>query len=85
MLYDHLGDKWLAVGRDEGDDAELLWRLLAAAPRQDGRSAFTAAQFDAASLEGASGFGGATSRGAAVVDRPVLTGALRLWETVWAQ
>ena len=43
--------------------AQLLVRLLAAAPRDDNRPTFTAARFDRASFEGQASFDGASFRG----------------------
>jgi hypothetical protein len=46
-----IGAEGTVDARGVSINAQLLWRLLAAAPRQNDRPAFTAAQFDQASFQ----------------------------------
>jgi uncharacterized protein YjbI with pentapeptide repeats len=74
----------MRIGAEGGVDAsgvvisaELLWRLLAAAPREDDRPAFTSAHFERATFQGGVRFADVIFQGEARFDRARFQGEVR--------
>jgi uncharacterized protein YjbI with pentapeptide repeats len=72
-----IGAEGTVDARGVSINAQLLRRLLAAAPRQDDRPAFTAAQFDQASFQDGARFHETSFQGVAVFDAASFQG--RAW------